>query len=715
MKKNTASHVHWKIKLKSFLKSPGKFSILIGIFFFSLYLSTAPKVNVSYADSDLMLVIGSHLGVAHPPGYPIYMLLIFLFTHLPIAGTIAFRGHVLSALLHSLTLVLLFLAIVEIIKYLNKKVRINFQEIMVAFASVSTLGLSFLFWTYSSVAEKYALNDFFASLIVLISLKLALNTKCNRKLWITLAAVTVLSLFHHQTIILLLPFVVTVILTKKKDFLRNLKPIFLSGFISSIVPILLLLWLNTHKSPVSWHFEPSVIGLYKTLGRRELSGYLVTTGEMRGMYLLDFNPAEIIGQIPQIITIYINHFSLIPILLFFYGWWIIFKLDRTLFRLLSLLGVFVILFIPLYVKFSPDLSVQSLRERMYLLSQTLIPLLIAPGLLVIAKKLNSKSYYLFFFFIIILFSLRISSLYPKVDLSKFDLISRHYQGILEDQPQGALMACMGDISCFALLYSQVIEGVRRDVIILPHGSSIVKEKINSIPDLKGYDYSQDPEQYLDYITWNIGKRPVTTIDLQKIYYDLLGIDYGFLLYNPRGYYGEFSQHLDASYEPDYQFSRELADKHFLSYDIMRQQLKASVAQRHIFNAITYRKQDLPLEKSLHELQLAQKLVSDLPQSYQAQVNEVSQNIGSFQISLYVPNNPNPSIDEIYSQAEIYFKAQKWEQALIGYRGILTRDPLHELARTRMAQIYEILGFKDLALMEYQNVLKNHQISDTSHN
>ena len=45
---------------------------------------------------------GVHLGVAHPPGYPLYTLLVHLFTRLPF-GDPAVLGYLSSAVLGALT------------------------------------------------------------------------------------------------------------------------------------------------------------------------------------------------------------------------------------------------------------------------------------------------------------------------------------------------------------------------------------------------------------------------------------------------------------------------------------------------------------------------------------------------------------------------------------------------------------------------------------
>ncbi len=65
-----------------------------------LYVFTMP-LTVVLEDDGLFLMAGAHLGVAHPPEYPVHNLIVYLFTQLPF-GSPAFLGHLSSAVLGTL-------------------------------------------------------------------------------------------------------------------------------------------------------------------------------------------------------------------------------------------------------------------------------------------------------------------------------------------------------------------------------------------------------------------------------------------------------------------------------------------------------------------------------------------------------------------------------------------------------------------------------------
>ena len=66
----------------------------------ALYVATLPR-TVVLEDDGLFLMAGVHLGIAHPPGYPLYTLIVHLFTRLPFLDA-AFLGHLSSAVLGAL-------------------------------------------------------------------------------------------------------------------------------------------------------------------------------------------------------------------------------------------------------------------------------------------------------------------------------------------------------------------------------------------------------------------------------------------------------------------------------------------------------------------------------------------------------------------------------------------------------------------------------------
>ena len=105
-------------------------------------------------DSGELIAVARTLGVAHPPGYPLYTLLAHAFgTWMP-GGSWAWKLNLMSALLHSATAALICAAVC----------RLTAQPVAGVAAGLA-LAFSRAFWKGALAAEVFPLNDLMASLL----------------------------------------------------------------------------------------------------------------------------------------------------------------------------------------------------------------------------------------------------------------------------------------------------------------------------------------------------------------------------------------------------------------------------------------------------------------------------------------------------------------------------------------------------------------------
>lgn len=129
----------WKPALR--YRSPAGAIVLI----LAVYgLTLAPTVTLE--DSGSFIAAAYCLGVAHPPGYPLWCLLAHGFTHLPL-GNVAQRVHLCSAVCAAAAALLLYL-----IAYRLTRSR------TAAWTATLTFAFSRVFWSQSVIAEVYTLN-----------------------------------------------------------------------------------------------------------------------------------------------------------------------------------------------------------------------------------------------------------------------------------------------------------------------------------------------------------------------------------------------------------------------------------------------------------------------------------------------------------------------------------------------------------------------------
>lgn len=130
--------------------------------------------------------------LAHPTGYPLYLLLGGIWQHLLPFGDAAYRLNLFSAFWSGLAVGAAFLVFYQVTRARGA-----------AMIAALTFAVSPLFWSQATRAEVYALNTFFIVLLALLGLRWRENPK--RMYAFAFAFVLGLALAHHRMILLLAP------------------------------------------------------------------------------------------------------------------------------------------------------------------------------------------------------------------------------------------------------------------------------------------------------------------------------------------------------------------------------------------------------------------------------------------------------------------------------------------------------------------------------
>ena len=144
-----------------------------------LYLATlAPTLSWGFnglgVDGGDLLVAAKTLGVAHPTGYPTYTLLLKAFATLVPVGDFAHRGNLLSAVLASVSVALIYCVILRFSRHLWPKAP-NLVGIAGAAVGATIFATSPLLWSQATITEVYTLNTVFTGALILIASYLALR------------------------------------------------------------------------------------------------------------------------------------------------------------------------------------------------------------------------------------------------------------------------------------------------------------------------------------------------------------------------------------------------------------------------------------------------------------------------------------------------------------------------------------------------------------
>lgn len=227
-------------------------------------LTLAP--GVLGGDAGELQFVPYILGMPHPTGYPLYVLLGRLWSSLPLCPSVACRMNLLSAVSGSLAVLLVYLG-----------VRLRVRRQLPACGAALSLALGPVFWDQAIGADKYAFNALMVALVLYLALRYD-QQRSPASLNLLVLAYG-LSLTHHRTMLLFAPGLIYYVLSAEgltlfRDWRRVARMAAL-GF----APLLLYLYLPWAESrnlpPGTWH--PQTLGQWVD--------YFLDRGYLRQTYL----------------------------------------------------------------------------------------------------------------------------------------------------------------------------------------------------------------------------------------------------------------------------------------------------------------------------------------------------------------------------------------------------------------------------------------------
>ncbi len=450
------------------LRSP-RFWTVISVLLFALTLyGVTLHPGLPGGDSGELISAAHALGIAHPPGYPLYTVLGKAFAEVVPIGSIAVRLNLFSALTHALALVVLAVAVT----------RATGSPTAGAISSC-LLAANAPFWKYSLVAEVFALNDLFVSLLLLaltawVPAARLPSDPPRRGPILGIGLLLGLMVTHHHTLALVAIPTVSLILALQWSSARRRLGVELPGpslpggrnwigiglaIALGLLPLLYLPWAASGSPPLNWD-DPRDLRSFVWLLMRGDYGTFSLAPESKGLQTD------------------VNHFALyLESILPDFGWIAgvfiiagilsILRKERRLWGCL-LLGAFALLGLFFSrVQFPLEPAVyRGVVERFYLLPNMLIALLIGFGVATLLPRLRTWW-----------------SPAPALLCGAAILAPVCLHGSLVDQrgntfcrdlgtallgsvPANGVLFTRGDLLTNTVTYLQVVEGARPDVILI---------------------------------------------------------------------------------------------------------------------------------------------------------------------------------------------------------------------------------------------------------
>lgn len=433
--------------------------IAFGLFFLIVAIIYFHNVTRDIYSGDIGdLVTASYvMGVAHPPGYPLFTMLGFLFTHLPFAVPVVTKVAYVSTLFS-----LIGLGIFSYFSYRTTK------HVYLSLLTTAVLAFSYFYWIYAEIPEVFGLNNFFVILILVLAL-LFYQTKKLHFLYL-LGFVTGLSLTHHHTILFVLPAALLLVLRHFKLLISHwsIIPLGILSFLSGLIPYLYVPFAASQDPIVNWDNVNSWERFVHLVMRKDY-GFAPT---LQGTTPL---PIKFILVRDYLMTL-ADNYSYQIVFVALLGIVKLIRLDKWL--AFCLLFAFV-LSGPFFIFYAaPPIATTAgwgIIERMYTFSSVTFIFFVPFGFLLIkdffAKRFPKKVYgtaVLLYFLIIPLFMVYYN--FPKADLSKTTIGNNLALDIVTPLPKNALLFMEGDTTTFNLWYVHHVLKTRQDIgIINPPG------------------------------------------------------------------------------------------------------------------------------------------------------------------------------------------------------------------------------------------------------
>jgi hypothetical protein len=424
---------------------------ILALALLTVYLFTlAPGLTWANAGADGGdLITAAYMGgVAHPTGYPVYLLLARFFQFLPV-GSLAFRTNLMSALATVSAAVLLYLLVTRQLAPAD-----SHRWWPVGLISGFAFGLSPLVWSQAVITEVYALQSLFAVLVLYLSTDAGLPGKnADRLRGLTLG----LAMGNHLTTIFLVPAAILLNVVHRppsvppqawrldwKSLLRQMTYLAVGLLAYLILP------LRAASNPVVNWGDPVTFGRF----------WWLISGELYQGSLLPPGAGEIWVRLQVSISVLVEQFGSIALAIAFVGLVFFFRPARLYFFTLYLLLTSVV-FSGMYGSFD---------SYIYLIPAVLsFSIWIGLGMEGLMRSTHRYGRQLAWG-VALLLVLSLSSTLPRhwgqVDASR-DLRAENFGAeVLAAAPANAIVFARGDRAVFALWYFHFALHERPDLVVI---------------------------------------------------------------------------------------------------------------------------------------------------------------------------------------------------------------------------------------------------------
>ncbi|KYR00576.1 transmembrane protein [Tieghemostelium lacteum] len=430
--------------------------------------------TISGGDAGELIINAYQGGIAHPPGYPLFTMLGYLFckaTNFLHQFTVAWKVSLMSSIIGSFCGVFIYLTILLWVNSHN-----------CGLAAAYMFSFSPLIWMYSIQGEVFSMNNMFVAAVLFMGVWYSRvrifeqqDDKNLQAFWnsyrvaYTSAFVCGLGLTNQHTLILIIvPFVLWIMLVAGRDKLWTIKSL-ISLSVSAILGLSPYLYLfispNFGKTEYSWGNTSTIDGFITHFLRKEYGTLQLYSGESGTTTLSDRINLYFWNQFEQ--------FTIIGVILAALGFvYMLVGPNLKSFKWRSM-GTLVLVTFIFYITFFFNLCNLPIEKplykgvflRFFMQPNVIVSIAIGLGLNFISTYLPSRKQVLPFI-VYTLIAYQSAANFKIQDQSKNEYFHDFGHAILDQLPKNAILLVGGDLVTNVPQYLHLCEKVRPDVDII---------------------------------------------------------------------------------------------------------------------------------------------------------------------------------------------------------------------------------------------------------
>lgn len=218
-----------------------------------VYLATLAR-EVTETDSGELAAVAATLGIAHPPGYPLFTLAGWLCSLVPV-GSVAFRVGLVSALAAAGAVLVVFKLGLAVgvaggaprpssdDTDVRPRPEAGAAAVTAAFAAALLLAFGRTLWSQAVIVEVYGLQTLLVALVLAACWTASQPRSDLAKAWPLAGAAAGLAAVNHLTGVLMWPAVLTTIILGLRRSRPHTLPLLARTVVAAALPLLLTLYL----------------------------------------------------------------------------------------------------------------------------------------------------------------------------------------------------------------------------------------------------------------------------------------------------------------------------------------------------------------------------------------------------------------------------------------------------------------------------------------